>query len=64
MPQHQLEPNSAERLKDAADNLRKILEEIARYEHKPKVEEISTAGTWRSAESALPQLVPETDLYA
>jgi hypothetical protein len=59
MLQHQSEPNTAEKMREAAENLRKILREIAPYERKPKSEEISTAGTWRSSEGTSTQIACE-----
>lgn len=48
----------SDRMKDAAEDLKKILEELAPYEKKVMVEEISTAGSWRSAdESQSEQLI-------
>ena len=51
--------NPPERMEEAAENLRKILREIAPYEHKPKVAEVSTTGTWRTSEASIPQIVGE-----
>lgn len=37
-----------ERMRTAAENLKRILEELRPFESKTKVEDLSTAGTWRS----------------
>lgn len=40
----------AERMRSAAENLKRILEELAPYEKHPCVKEISTAGTWQASQ--------------
>jgi hypothetical protein len=50
---------TTERMETAAENLKRILQDIRAFEHKPKVEEVSTAGTWRSCEDCPPQLAAE-----
>lgn len=47
----------AERMGTAAENLKRILEDLRPFTDRPKkVEEVSTAGTWRSCEDSFPQL--------
>ena len=50
-----LDNKSAERMDSAAENLKRILEDLRAFEHKPVVTEVSTAGTWRSCEEIFPQ---------
>jgi hypothetical protein len=59
MRQHQPDRDGDERMQTAAANLKRILNELAGYQQKPRVEEISTAGTWRSSDDQLPQLSTE-----
>jgi hypothetical protein len=61
MRQLQTDPKADDRLRAAAENLRRILDEIAPYERKLKVEEISTTGTWRTSEAIAPHAGPQTD---
>lgn len=52
-------------MRDAAENLKKILEELAPYDKKVLIEEISTAGTWRTADESQSDLLAHvTDLNA
>jgi len=50
---------ASDRMETAAENLKRILKELRAFEHKPRVEEESTAGTWRSSENSLPHLRAE-----
>jgi hypothetical protein len=53
-PLPRLDHEAVERFESAAANLKRILRELEPYEHKAKVEELSTAGTWRSPEDVQP----------
>jgi hypothetical protein len=46
-------PHLSKRMSDAAENLKRMLDEIAPYEKKKATfEEPSTAGTWRATEES------------
>jgi hypothetical protein len=38
-----------ERMKHASENLKRILEELAPYEKRVTIKELSTAGTWQAS---------------
>jgi uncharacterized membrane protein YccC len=58
--QHHRPDNSqaAERMEEAAENLRRILRSLRAFERKPKMDKKSTAGTWRSMET-FPQITTQ-----
>lgn len=51
MPQHRRD-DQGERMRSAAENLKKIMEELAPYEKRQNIKEISTAGTWQASPDA------------
>ena len=55
----EISSETQERMETATENLKRILQDLRPIEHKPKVEEISTAGTWRSWQDSVPQLSAE-----
>lgn len=48
MPQRPQDDQN-ERMRSAAENLKRILEELAPYDKKMDIKEISTAGTWQAS---------------
>lgn len=53
---HDNSSEATERMDKAAENLKRILEDLKAFERKPKVEEPSTAGTWRSHGDSVPHV--------
>jgi hypothetical protein len=47
---NQISEEATARMDVAAENLKRIMRELAPYERKTVVEELSTAGTWRASE--------------